>query len=289
MEDALRSGDAGDRERLRLKAVKKELDRRNRAEELADRDDAPDFDGELTFGDGNIVGKEDDKWIDGIVDPLVRAKVREERKQQRAKRLPQLPLPIAKTYQQHYDRWCDCQMCDLGKQRSQIVLARGDLPCDVLYCAEAPGISEDANGTPLCGPSGQLLDYVDAEGFKEWPTLRRAFCNLVGCYPREAKTAGVNEPDGVEIEACAERLREFVTLARPRLVVLVGGLAQRWWPRVVPEHFWSCRIAKLLHPGALLKPNVTEIQKHIRTQHMIADVAQAVESLVEASRTAGVV
>ena len=50
----------------------------------------------------------------------------------------------------HVSRWHDCTACPLHQQRDQIVLARGTVPCDILFIGEAPGASEDVLGVPFC-------------------------------------------------------------------------------------------------------------------------------------------
>lgn len=161
----------------------------------------------------------------------------------------------------HVARWKDCTDCPLCQQRDQIVLARGQVPADVVFIGEAPGASEDALGMPFVGPAGHLLDGIISNAIPQpapgmfagmglaedtpWDVahdravelgliseytvwLRYALTNLVACYPREAKGRGDNEPESEEIEACRGRLVEFVRLCRPRLIVLVGQLARRW-------------------------------------------------------------
>lgn len=254
-------------------------------ETQAERADAPEAD-VTDFGFGRQIGQEvadagwyqpaepapafltPNAWPRGSV-----AKVRAARQRP----VKPLPLPMAKTFQQHHDRWTSCQKCELGRQRTQVVLARGQLPCDVLYIGEAPGVSEDQLGYPFAGPAGGLIDQIDAHAFQEWPHLARAFSNLVACFPREAKREGINEPDGVEIEACAERLRELAHLAKPRLVVLVGSLADKWWPRCVPEQFWNGPTIKIMHPAAIKR--MTDMQGELEAQRCIVTIKGAVRRL----------
>ena len=113
-------------------------------------------------------------------------------------------------------------------------MARGDIPCDVLFVGEAPGVSEDALGQPFVGPAGKLLDRVVSASI---PTdngdcsihpLRTAFTNLVACFPREAKATGDHQPAPDEIKACRQRLKEFVRIAKPKAIICVGQLAKKW-------------------------------------------------------------
>lgn len=183
-------------------------------------------------------------------------------------------------FQSHYRRWANCQRCLLSKQRQRICLARGTVPCDVLFIGEAPGSSEDALGKPFCGPAGHLLDQIieqslgrtqiDVYGEDSWGLYSYALTNLVACFPRQAKDAGVNEPPEEAIEACAPRLAEFVRLSRPKLIVLVGKLAEQWGPDQPAS-------ISITHPAAILRMDVS--QKGLAVQRAVVTIADAVEEI----------
>ena len=101
-------------------------------------------------------------------------------------------------YQRHKAKWKDCNGCELARQRKRVVLVRGYLPCQVLFIGEAPGSSEDLLGKPFIGPAGKLFDRILAESLPQG--CRFALTNLVGCFPREAKRAGINAPPKAAIE-----------------------------------------------------------------------------------------
>lgn len=175
------------------------------------------------------------------------------------------------TWKQHVERWRNCQLCDLCQQRSNIVLARGKIPCAVLLVGEAPGESEDALGQPFMGPAGKLLDQILETALQG--KHRLAWTNLVACYPKEAKDAGTNEPSRKEIEACAPRLEEFIQLADPRLVVAVGTLAQRW----LPEHGrHQCSVA---HPAHVLRMPLA--QQDFAYQKCVVTIRCAAQKMFE--------
>lgn len=168
------------------------------------------------------------------------------------------------SWQQHVERWKDCTECGLCTQRSRIVLARGQVPCDVLFCGEAPGDSEDTIGKPFVGPAGQLLEDIVQRAMPD--KIRRAYTNLVACFPAEAKEAGTNEPSHDEIRACEPRLVEFVRMCRPKLIVLVGKLAASYiigvaqfrldnepeQPEWIPEGK-TLEFVEIYHPAYILR------------------------------------
>lgn len=65
-----------------------------------------------------------------------------------------------KAHAVHVANWQACKLCNLCKTRTQTVLFRGHIPCDVLFIGEAPGTAEDATGWPFIGPAGQLFDSL---------------------------------------------------------------------------------------------------------------------------------
>lgn len=180
-------------------------------------------------------------------------------------------------WQTHVEKWKDCQLCPLGKQRGRIVLARGQIPCDILFVGEAPGQSEDVLGQPFVGPAGQLLDDIvrDALVLQPRQDFHLAFTNLVACFPREAKARGENEPQDSEVRACGERLWEFARIAKPRLIVAVGALANKFVAAIARTQFEA--YCAIVHPAAILRGN--PVQRDFMRQRAVVQLANAVEEL----------
>lgn len=155
------------------------------------------------------------------------------------------------TWLEHVARWKDCTRCPLAQQRSNIVIARGQVPCDVLFVGEAPGSSEDALGLPFVGPAGKLLDQIIAQSVPA--DVPYVLTNLVCCFPAEAKARGDNEPEVSEIEACRPRLVEFIELARPKLVVRVGRLAQDFCEHDSYGKILGAEVCDIDHPAYILR------------------------------------
>jgi DNA polymerase len=197
-------------------------------------------------------------------------------------------------YQLHVRKWekgCGNEICSVA---NRVCLVRGQLPCDVLFIAEAPGESENVLGRPLVGPAGQLLDRIIVEAFgdvliEDGRRPRVAFTNIVGCIPRDEDGKKATAPDPVEIKKCAPRLRELVRLARPRMIVTVGALARRhvsgqaqfgdedgnvdWLPP--GQEF--VRFVEIVHPAAILRgPTAAQ---GFTIQKTVVTLSNAVEDL----------
>lgn len=188
-------------------------------------------------------------------------------------------------WQTFLERWrggCGSSLCG---GRAKVVLARGDVPADILFVGEAPGGSEQVVGQPFVGPAGHLLDQITRRAV---PTnLSLCYTNLVCCIPWGENGAKVAEPPAEAIKACAPRLKEFVRIVQPRLVVLVGQLAGRhvhdqsqfseredlgleWLPP--GQEF--LQFVTITHPAAILRANFS--QRGLMIQKAALSLADAV-------------
>lgn len=208
--------------------------------------------------------------------------------------MPARSLPVLSPWRAFVERWKNCSDCVLCETRKNIVLARGSVPCDVLFIGEAPGEGEDVIGQPFVGPAGRLLDDIvnralrtagkfdeeaDCLGAPDPWTLLVAFTNLVCCIPRDSDGRKATEPDPNEVLACQPRLAEFIALCRPRLVVCVGALAAKWIGNQRSRYGigGDVRLLDITHPAAILRSNIA--QQGLAIQRCVVQIANAVEEL----------
>lgn len=176
---------------------------------------------------------------------------------------------VVTTYAEHKKRWGNCKACDLCLQRQKVVLAKGKIPCDVLFIGEAPGVSEDVLGRPFVGPAGKLLDdMIEEAGIDQH---RLAFTNVIACIPRGDEGTKTAEPPKLSVRACADRLSEMISIARPRAIVLVGKLAEKHVQ--IPKKVKSVSI---IHPAAILR---TEMQAGFLIQRVVVTLRDLSEEL----------
>ncbi len=180
-------------------------------------------------------------------------------------------------YSQHRDKWKNCELCNLCERRGKVVLARGTVPADVLFVGEAPGVSEDVLGRPFVGPAGKLLDQIIESAWPVDPGLRFltfAFTNIIACIPKNGG-AKIGEPPKYAVEACSDRLIEFITLCSPRLIVAVGKFAINNLGNYTSSG--TVEVIEIVHPAAILRADVT--QKGMQTQRAVATLADALGEL----------
>lgn len=175
---------------------------------------------------------------------------------------------IRSRYAAHVARWSNCTRCPLHERRKKVVLARGTLPCDVLFIGEAPGQSEDVIGAPFVGPAGQLLDRVIESATPL--DLRLAFTNLVCCIPKDETNTKINDPPQEAIDACDTRLGEILRIANPSTIVCVGTLSGKWVPKRYGQDEFD-QIATILHPAAILRADAA--QQGLMTQRTIVTLS----------------
>lgn len=179
------------------------------------------------------------------------------------------PLPLT-GYAKHKAEWLGCTRCLLADHRIKVVLARGKLPCDILFVGEAPGESEDILGSPFVGPAGQLLDQIVertiGNAWAEDPKgqgggLRWAFTNLVACIPHNEQGNKYDVPK-VAIQECRPRLIQLCALARPKLLIHVGALAEKHWD----AKLWDIHLpdlekpqfVRIDHPAFILRAGIQD-------------------------------
>jgi uracil-DNA glycosylase len=185
-------------------------------------------------------------------------------------------------YQKHVEAWSGCRRCSLHESRTRVVLARGSLPCDILFVGEAPGPSEDVLGRPFVGPAGHLLDEIIRMAVPK--TVSYALTNLVACIPRDEDSGRkFAEPPEEAIEACSVRLNKFVRICKPRVLILVGALAKKHI--YGQSRFGDCewlngnpmRFTEIIHPAAILRMDVS--RQGLAIQRCVVAVEDMVSTL----------
>ncbi|WP_427451912.1 uracil-DNA glycosylase [Litorimonas sp. WD9-15] len=106
----------------------------------------------------------------------------------------------------------------LGDGARQVVFSRGNPDADLMVIGEAPGRDEDIQGKPFVGRSGQLLDRMLAAialGEEDFYVT-----NVVNWRPPKNRN-----PTKPEIDMCLPFLERHIALAKPKVLLLVGGIS----------------------------------------------------------------
>jgi len=106
----------------------------------------------------------------------------------------------------------------ITRTATNTVFSDGNPAAEVMLIGEAPGASEDAQGIPFCGKSGQLLDRMLA-------CIGR---NRQNCYISNVvfwRPPGNRVPTEEELAICLPFVERHIAFIRPKLLILVGSTA----------------------------------------------------------------
>jgi uracil-DNA glycosylase family 4 len=110
--------------------------------------------------------------------------------------------------------------CPLKETAMNFVFADGNPDARLMFVGEAPGAEEDRQGLPFVGPAGQLLDRMLAA-----IGLERNDAYITNILPW--RPPGNRNPTDAEIGACLPFLERHIVLAKPEILIFVGGTSAK--------------------------------------------------------------
>jgi DNA polymerase len=149
-----------------------------------------------------------------------------------------------------------CERCPaLVDARSRIVNGDGPADAPLLFVGEAPGATEDEQGRPFVGRSGDVLDDALAAAGLVREDVR--ITNCVRCRPPDNR-----DPNAAELDRCRDHLDAEVAAVDPALVVALG--------KVPSEHLLDRSVAVTKEAGS-----VAEARLGGRTRRILVSVHPA--------------
>jgi len=119
--------------------------------------------------------------------------------------------------EEHHKDICQCQLCPLGKTRTNFVYGVGNPKADLMFVGEAPGRDEDEQGEPFVGRAGRLLnDIIKAMKLKREDIY---IANILKCRPPNNR-----DPQPDEMEKCFPFLKEQIRLIKPKIICALGRI-----------------------------------------------------------------
>jgi uracil-DNA glycosylase len=110
--------------------------------------------------------------------------------------------------------------CPLKETAMSFVFADGNPEARLMFIGEAPGAEEDRQGLPFVGPAGRLLDRMLSA-----IQLDRTQAYITNILPW--RPPGNRNPTDAEIAACLPFLERHIALAKPDILLFVGGVAAK--------------------------------------------------------------
>ena len=174
--------------------------------------------------------------------------------------------------------------CGLKRTATNTVFSDGNPCADLMLVGEAPGAEEDRTGIPFVGSAGRLLDRMLAAIDRDRNSVYVS--NILFWRP-----PGNRNPTNEEIALCLPFVERHIALVRPRVLVLVGGIAAKTllgrnegitrlrgkWYRYSPDgNGGPIDTTAIFHPAFLLRKGH---QKRETWQDLIAIRARLTETL----------
>jgi DNA polymerase len=130
-----------------------------------------------------------------------------------------------------------CERCPaLVESRSRVVNGDGPADADLLFVGEGPGATEDRQGRPFVGRSGDVLDEALRDAGLARADVR--ITNCVRCRPPENR-----DPHAEELANCRDHLDAEVGAVDPTLIVTLG--------KVPSEHLLDRAVAVTSEAGSV--------------------------------------
>ena len=112
----------------------------------------------------------------------------------------------------------NCQRCDLGDSRTELVYGVGNPNARLVLVGEAPGREEDRQGEPFVGEAGKLLDRILlAMGMQRDDVY---ICNVLKCRPPNNR-----DPEPQEVAICEAFLIRQIAAIKPEVIIGLGRFA----------------------------------------------------------------
>jgi uracil-DNA glycosylase family 4 len=134
---------------------------------------------------------------------------------------PSTPMPASKTFDELKQKMNSFTGCSLRLTATQLVFSDGNPNAPIMVIGEAPGADEDRLGKPFVGMSGQLLDKM----FKTVGLTRDENLYIINIVPW--RPPGNRQPTSDEIAMCLPFVEEHISIHKPKIIILVGGVAAK--------------------------------------------------------------
>ena len=142
-----------------------------------------------------------------------------------------------------------CERCpELVESRSRIVDGVGPTDADLLFVGEGPGATEDEEGEPFVGRSGDVLDEALRDAGLARADVR--ITNCVRCRPPDNR-----DPTSEELSNCRGYLETEIERLDPELIVTLG--------KVPSEHLLDRSVAITSESGDVVDARLADESRRL--------------------------
>ena len=158
------------------------------------------------------------------------------------------------------NRITKCNKCDISCNQKPLV--ENMKKSDIMFLGISAKMKETEDEMPLSENtnSGKLIKMIEERLLKENNNISCYRSNMVKCVPLN-EDGKIRYPDNLEIENCIENLEYELNIVKPKLVVLLGRLVEKYLKKKIIELGYN--VITIYHPSYIYMYRKKEIEKYV--------------------------
>lgn len=158
------------------------------------------------------------------------------------------------------NRITKCNKCDISCNQKPLV--ENMKKSDIMFLGISAKMKETEDEMPLSENtnSGKLIKMIEERLLEENNNLLCYRSNMVKCVPLN-EDGKIRYPDNLEIENCIENLEYELNIVKPKLVVLLGRLVEKYLKKKIIELGYN--VITIYHPSYIYMYRKKEIEKYV--------------------------
>ena len=158
------------------------------------------------------------------------------------------------------NRITKCNKCDISCNQKPLV--ENMKKSDIMFLGISAKMKETENEMPLSENtnSGKLIKKIEERLVEENHNISCYRSNMVKCVPLN-EDGKIRYPDNLEIENCIENLEYELNIVKPKLVVFLGRLVEKYLKKKIIELGYN--VITIYHPSYIYMYRKKEIEKYV--------------------------
>ena len=158
------------------------------------------------------------------------------------------------------NRITKCNKCDISCNQKPLV--ENMKKSDIMFLGISAKMKETENEMPLSENtnSGKLIKKIEERLVEENHNISCYRSNMVKCVPLN-EDGKIRYPDNLEIENCIENLEYELSIVKPKLVVFLGRLVEKYLKKKIIELGYN--VITIYHPSYIYVYRKKEIEKYV--------------------------
>lgn len=153
-----------------------------------------------------------------------------------------------------------CNKCDISCNQKPLV--ENMKKSDIMFLGISAKMKETEDEMPLSENtnSGKLIKMIEERLLEENNNLLCYRSNMVKCVPLNEE-GKIRYPDNLEIENCIENLEYELNIVKPKVVVFLGRLVEKYLKKKIIELGYN--VITIYHPSYIYVYRKKEIEKYV--------------------------